>query len=303
MPYDTSLFEGLYIYTHTYVHIILRFFYHPQNRSSFKALPMVSILGTILSFFAAPKQFAFQILDTSYPTFGFPDTTTLVKPKRCTLATKAWRHGIRRYPGFPHLKFFYSNKIMAGKWWNIFTLGGIESLKSKMVTFSLPCFFIIGNQWEDLPWENLPRRLGVFLKLNDSGRVHIWNPSETLITEIPHRWVDVDSERSLAVVLLGWGRGKLRKTSIWKDLEIPFINWLRGRVLVPKSSQMSVHNWNQPTLQDPKLFIDFHPKINITFQTLHFPHFPRCTLYSTHTPKTFRFSAPQKTLKHHQLWL
>ena len=164
MPYDTSLFEGLYIYTYIRTHY-LAFFYHPQNRSSFKALPMVSILGTILSFFAAPKQFAFQILDTSYPTFGFPDTTTLVKPNRCTLATKAWRHGIRRYPGFPHLNFFYSNKIMAGKWSNTFTLGGIESLKSKMVTFSLPCFSIIGNQWEDLPWENLPRRLGVFFKI------------------------------------------------------------------------------------------------------------------------------------------
>lgn len=137
-----------------------------------------------------------------------------------------------------------------------------------------------------------------FWKLNDSGRVHIWNPSETLITEIPHRWVDVDSERSLAVVLLQWGRGKLRKTSIWKDLEIPFINWLRGRALVPKSSQMSVHNWNQPTLQDPKLFIDFHPKINITFQTLHFPHFPRCTLYSTHTPKTF----PSVLVHHKKPW-
>ena len=58
---------------------------------------------------------------------------------------------------------------------------------------------------------------------------------------------------------------------------------------------MSVHNWNQPTLQDPKLLIDFHPKINITFQTPHFPNFPPLyTLYSIHTPKK-PFVAAQKT--------
>lgn len=103
--------------------------------------------GIILSFFAAPKRFALQILETSYPTFGFPDTTTLVKPKRCTLATKAWRHGIcdqnessdhPKQPGLQRIlvprvsasQNLYSNAIMVGKWWHTFALGGIERLKS-----------------------------------------------------------------------------------------------------------------------------------------------------------------------------
>ena len=81
LDHDTSLLK-----------VLSWVFLPPQNRSSFKAVPMVSIL------------------ETSYPTFGFPDTTTLVKPKRCTLATKAWHHGIRRYRGFPHLKIFIPMK-------------------------------------------------------------------------------------------------------------------------------------------------------------------------------------------------
>ena len=98
-------------------------FLPPQNRSSFKAVPMVSIL------------------ETSYPTFGFPDTTTLVKPKRCTLATKGLASRDSEVPRVSASQNLYSNEIMAGKWWHTFTLGG-----SKMVTFSLPSFFIIGNQ-------------------------------------------------------------------------------------------------------------------------------------------------------------